>query len=244
MNKIIITERQFRKVIKEAAIEGFNPYELDKMSSFSEREEYCNRYLGNPIGEGSSRIVYQISDEKVLKLDNCEDMDDYGNDSAGASQNILEYDICKSKKDSCLFPVVYSISPNSTWIIEDYVIPITDSQDGETLDGRKLFRIASNGVTWDSFLSFITDMTNCYTDREFQEDQFTSEEFSYMRHSIAEKRKRFPFLNKVAHYMAYFEVTSGDLGKMSHWGLIRRRGRIDLVLLDFGLNKSIYDEYY
>jgi hypothetical protein len=44
--------------------------------------------------------------------------------------------------------------------------------------------------------------------------------------------------------MAYFEVTSGDLGKMSHWGLIRRRGRIDLVLLDFGLNKSIYDEYY
>ena len=52
MNKIIITERQFRKVIKEAAIDGFNPYELDKMGSFSEREEYCNRYLGNPIGEG------------------------------------------------------------------------------------------------------------------------------------------------------------------------------------------------
>jgi mRNA-degrading endonuclease RelE of RelBE toxin-antitoxin system len=41
--------------------------EFKKLNSFNARIKYCNQHLTR-ISSGSSRVVYKIDDEKVLKL--------------------------------------------------------------------------------------------------------------------------------------------------------------------------------
>lgn len=80
--KIIISENSI-KILSEAMMEGFRIDTLRNLSSFKKRVDYCKQYLGNPIGNGSSRIVFQIDDETVLKL---------AKNRKCITQNELEYD--------------------------------------------------------------------------------------------------------------------------------------------------------
>ena len=65
--KIRITEEQHNKLF-EAAMEGFRLDAIVSARSFANRLAYCKQMLGTPIGNGSSRIVFQIDDETCLKL--------------------------------------------------------------------------------------------------------------------------------------------------------------------------------
>ena len=47
--------------------EDFSISEFDSMMSLNERKKYCEKHL-KFLGEGSSRIVYEIDDYTVLKL--------------------------------------------------------------------------------------------------------------------------------------------------------------------------------
>lgn len=49
-------------------MDGFSFETLTSLSSYKKRIAYCKQMLGQPIGNGSSRIVFQISDERVLKV--------------------------------------------------------------------------------------------------------------------------------------------------------------------------------
>ena len=69
--KIIINEKQEKLLgikLQEAALDSFSLQELSNISSFRGRVQYCRQMLGLPIGNGSSRMTFQIDDEKVLKL--------------------------------------------------------------------------------------------------------------------------------------------------------------------------------
>ena len=65
MKTIIIKENQIR--LFEAAKDGFS---LDKLNtlSYNKKVAYCKSFLGNPIGNGSSRMVFQIDDEKSTEI--------------------------------------------------------------------------------------------------------------------------------------------------------------------------------
>lgn len=59
---------RIREIIKEMAYPtSFNMEEFKQIRSFSERTRYCENRLRR-ISSGSGRIVYQIDDQKVLKL--------------------------------------------------------------------------------------------------------------------------------------------------------------------------------
>ena len=66
-NTFIVSENQIKQ-INEAMNDTFSYEELGNIRTFSKRVAYCKQHLGNPIGNGSSRMVFQIDDEKVLKL--------------------------------------------------------------------------------------------------------------------------------------------------------------------------------
>ena len=84
--KIIINENQEKLLgikLQEAALDSFSLQELSNISSFRGRVQYCRQMLGFPIGNGSSRITFQIDDEKVLKL---------AKNEKGIAQNETEWD--------------------------------------------------------------------------------------------------------------------------------------------------------
>ena len=66
--RIYITEEQFRTIVKEMAYpSNFNMEELVSLPSYEARVKYCQQRL-QKIGAGSSRIVFAVDDEKVLKV--------------------------------------------------------------------------------------------------------------------------------------------------------------------------------
>ena len=88
-NTIRITEQQLhdiiintvRKTLKEAFMPSFSTAMLSQLSSFNQQVQYCTEQLGSPIGNGSSRTVFQIDDKRVLKL---------AKNSKGLDQNEVE----------------------------------------------------------------------------------------------------------------------------------------------------------
>ena len=61
-------EESKQSLVTEAAKDTFSLNELNAIKSFYGRSRYCWEHIGLPIGQGSSRDVYQLDDEKVLKL--------------------------------------------------------------------------------------------------------------------------------------------------------------------------------
>jgi len=78
-----ILKSKIRKIIREMAYPtSFNMEEFKQIRSFSERVRYCENRLRR-ISSGSGRIVYQIDDQKVLKL---------AKNQKGIAQNEVESD--------------------------------------------------------------------------------------------------------------------------------------------------------
>ena len=44
--------------------------------------------------------------------------------------------------------------------------------------------------------------------------------------------------------MADLDMTHGDITRISSWGVVNRDGKEKLVLVDFGLNKQVWNNYY
>ena len=122
--KIIITEQQFHKLVENNLLkeymdssfdwDEFN-YRLDNLG-ITAAEEYCWKNLGKPIGEGSSRIVFEIDDHTVLKLSLSKDE---------IEQNLHEYNVYNELKDNPLLPRIYGHSDDYVWLWSEKVIPCT-----------------------------------------------------------------------------------------------------------------------
>lgn len=127
---IIISEQQ-GKILKEAADDQFSTQELSAIPSFKGKVDYCTKHLGRYIGKGSSRITFQIDDEKVLKL---------AFNGKGVAQNKEE-----DRAYGTIFPKIYESDDNGLWIISEFVLPC------KAQDFKHCF-----GLTFKEFQSFIS----------------------------------------------------------------------------------------
>ena len=100
--KISIKENQLLKLR-----EGFqNSFSFETLSSIggsgnieednNARYEYCVKHLGEPVGEGSSRVVFTLTDGHILKLARRSPYSAaYMIDGVGEEQNKQEYEVYK-----------------------------------------------------------------------------------------------------------------------------------------------------
>ena len=109
-----------KREINEAMMEGFSFEKLTELCheykedySNAKAYSYCLKYMGEEIGRGSSRIVFQIDDYQCLKM---------GYNVKGIDQNRVEYETTK-KINSPLFPYVFFVAPNYEWIVAECVLP-------------------------------------------------------------------------------------------------------------------------
>lgn len=108
--------------IKESTSKGKSKIQEAMKSSFSfeylssldaeEAFEYCTKELGENVGEGSSRAVFQIDDVQVLKL---------ALNEKGIAQNRVEASTKEMK--SPLFPYILYVDENNKWLVTEYVLP-------------------------------------------------------------------------------------------------------------------------
>lgn len=127
---IVITDKQ-RNMLTEAMDNVFSLEELSNINSYKGRFNYCTQHLGKHIGKGSSRVTFQIDDEKVLKL---------AWNEKGVAQNQEE----AGAYGDDIFPHIFETDNNDLWLVSEFVLP-AKAQD---------FKHCFN-MTFDRFVQFI-----------------------------------------------------------------------------------------
>lgn len=220
MKTIYITEEQYRTIC-EAQDDTFSLEELSSIYSFRGRYNYCVQHLGRHVGKGSSRAVFQIDDEKVLKL---------AINDKGIAQNEQEGQKDYYLEQLDVVPKLFETDDDYKWIISEFVLP-AKTQD---------FRVCL-GVDENTFYRFIiTDwVERCGTsrDRQYQaHNMLPKEKFE----QLLENENLMPWDDYIGNYRPAF----GDMVAKRNYGMTLRDGNPTIVLLDSGLTDEIYDKFY
>lgn len=217
--KAIIADGYFtEEELDEAAYpSNFNMEEFKSLSSFAARVRYCEERL-NRISQGSSRIVYTIDNNTVLKL---------AKNKKGIAQNEEEGQPDFYKQQIGLFAEVYDVDENYLWI------EMQLAKKAKPSDFKRITGYDFNTVC--EWLNYIRPdyRYHTYMDPKYKA-YFNSKEFqdNYDEYSI---------LAKLQEYVGNYDAPIGDLKRISSWGIVTdENGQEDLVLIDFGLSDDIY----
>ena len=193
---------------------SFNFDEFRQIRTFAERVRYCDARLVK-LGAGSSRIVYKVDEDKVLKL---------AKNSKGLAQNQVEIRLGTEPYYTC-FAEVYEYDENGLWV-EMQICTKAKASDFKAI----------YGVPFDALRCAMYDMCgngfNPFADfRPIVQEIWDGEENDTQ-----------DFFNSVHEYIAGENLNSpGDLLRLSSWG-ITFEGYF--ILIDYGLNDDVFDTYY
>lgn len=219
---MIITEEKLRgiireEILKEAALDTFSLEKLDSIMGYRDRIKYCNSQLGKEVGRGSSRIVYQVDDFKVLKL---------ALNEKGVAQNEEEGRDDYMKDRWGVFPKVYYKADDYSWLVCEYVIP------ARAVDFYKCFGMKS-------FKEFVSFVARCW-DEGHGGHHYNAMDLKRYRYYCDKDE----YLENMCEYIQCYDVVYGDLSRLSSYGLAMREGRPVIVILDSGLSNYVWDTYY
>ena len=221
--KIIINESQLdviSKHINEAALPSFSLKELSTIKTFKDKVRYCVANLGKPIGNGSSRQVFQIDDEKILKL---------AKNNKGIAQNQYEGQDDYYKEDMLIFPKVYDKADDFSWIVSEYVLPAKNQDFIHCL-----------GMSFDEFRSIVVALE--------RQHKYAKSYGGLVKPISKEELWNYcdnnKFISELNDYIGSYDIGVGDLYCLSTYGLAVRNGKPFIVILDSGLSEYVYDTYY
>lgn len=223
MKKLILTETQYRKLIGEMAYPTtFNMDEFKSLTSFAARIRYCQERLKR-LSSGSSRIVYQIDDEKVLKL---------AKNKKGIAQNQAEGGDYYKNSIGC-FAEIYDVDDNYLWI------EMQLARRARVGDFKRL-----TGYGWDVVCAWIKYCQSGYSRRSAQfidpayKAIFNSDEF--------QDNYDYSLFSDLQEYLGNYGLESiGDLLRINSWGVVTDEyGNEKIVIIDSGLSDDVYNDYY
>jgi len=188
------------------------------LNSFSKRIKYCEENLKR-ISSGSSRIVYMIDNEKVLKL---------AKNDKGLAQNEVEAEYSNYSDISDIAARVFDVHPDNLWIEMELARKLTSS-DFKRISGFdwKDFQVAIYNygldVSGSSRRGGKIDL-----DQEIYQAMWDNEGFVY----------------DMFNFMGNYGIPAGDLRRTSSYGIVKRNGQDVIVMIDYGLTSEVYDSYY
>ena len=208
--------------LNEAAMPGFNLQTLSSIKSFAGRLKYCKQMLGPSFGSGSSRIIFEIDDEKVLKL---------AKNKKGVAQNEFEE---QTSRYGSMVVHVFDCDDNYMWLVEENCVPAKE-EDFERLIGLPfetycdLIRFYYNRYCRNGRQTYLftmtTDEADALVDRLYNEDDDG-------------------FVPRIFNLMGDYQLPFGDLTRISTYGMVMRDGSPELVVIDSGLSEEILNTYY
>lgn len=219
---------QFRKIVENILAEMSYPTNFDlhyfsTIPTFKDRITYCKDRL-QLLGNGSSRVVFKVDDQKVLKI---------AKNKKGIQQNEKEEDYGRNQYD--IFAKIYESDPNHLWI------------------EMELARKATNQDFLDHFDCHITRMPDILSfiynqygkgKYKFNEQETIDTENFFKSHIYNQSNIELYNLYK---YMIDYQpdkITIGDWTMKSNWGVVKRNGKEYLVIIDDGLDENIFNNYY
>ena len=261
MKLIKINESQ-KKRLFEAYKEGFSLETLTMIadSAFAEEDNsipqmrYCTQWLGYPDSMGSSRCVYTLSDNMVLKLA-------YGKRyKAGIDQNLQEYTLF-NVVDSPLLTRVFYYDKNFTFLVSESVLPCT-YEDFEKILGipfHNVYHQNSERIMdtdspnyGDIEVGYNKYFDNIRKPNEFSVlsmiDIFTYIECNYVTDDPYYDKTIEDAINKSQWLQEFVKLVQqtkmSDFVQIENFGIVNRDGKPMIVVLDSGLNLDVWEKHY
>jgi hypothetical protein len=261
MKFIKINESQKNRLF-EAYQEGFSFEYLTMIgdSAFADEDNsaaqmaYCTKWLGRPDSKGSSRAVFTLNDNMVLKLA-------YGKwHNAGIGQNKQEYELFQ-QVDSPLLARTFYHDKNFTYLVSESVLPCTE-EDFEKILGipfyHTYYQNTAKHVDGDSPNKGDIEVGyNKYFDnlkKPFESSELSmSDIFMYIECNYVTNE---PFLDKKiqnainnSQWLQDFvklviETQMTDFCQIENFGIVNRDGKPSIVILDSGLNMDVWERHY
>lgn len=198
----------------------FNIEQFKKLPSFAARIRYCQDKLQR-IASGSSRIVYKIDNEKVLKL---------AKNRKGIAQNQNETDYYL-QQIGC-FAKIYDFDDENYLWVEMQLARKAKPSDFQKITGYKFDVICA----WIDYCRQSYTPGNFYRNRLYDE-LFKSKDF--------QDNYEYSIFYMLQDYLGNYALrNTGDLQRISSWGVVSNNGQEQLVLVDFGLTDDTYNQYY
>lgn len=202
--------------IQEAADREFSIGYLHTFEDWRLLLRYCRQHLGEPIGKGSSRYVFQIDDRWCLKV---------AYNRKGIAQNNAETEEWKHNRYD-IFAKKLDYDRDGLWVVAEYVLP-ANAQDFKHCIG----------MTFKEFKDFINTVYSQYAIDDVKH------KMSYER--MSELSEQNETLHDVESFLEDTqEKAIGDMSSLRSWGLTMRDGKETLVLMDYGLTEEIWKKFY
>lgn len=192
--------------LQDALADIWENKELFRIETFMELPEELRKYYIKTrrdtrlMGEGSSRYVYKIGPDRVIKI---------GLGEVGADQNKAEVDaeLCGNEK---YYAEVYEYADDYSWIISELAAPVPKAKL-EALLGTDLHTL------YDGLMSLI-DQAHDVEEEEQIESEFTA--YKRMRRSS--------WLRGLMDMVQNCDLEPADVVKPSSWG-VRKNGKPILI---------------
>lgn len=206
------------QIIQQFELETFR-----ELRSFNQRIKYCQQSLIR-LSSGSSRIVYDLGNGKVLKI---------ARNRIGLVQNQHEFDLSEDWVFSNyeIITNVFDGAENGEWIISEKAEKMT----------KPLFKKVT-GYGWDEFIQALY-AENQRINGTKPNSRFEQEALAKLIEKIWEDEDSLPY-RMFSMIGSYPDLLIGDLAKLNSWGVVKRKGKLHAVLIDYGITQKDFDSLY
>jgi predicted nucleotidyltransferase len=208
--------------LNEAAMPEFNLQALNSIKSFAGKLKYCKQMLGPSFGSGSSRIIFEIDDEKVLKL---------AKNKKGLVQNEFEDD---TSRYGDVVVKVFECADDYSWLVEENCVPAKEKDFEQII-----------GLPFETYCDLVKWYYNQYSRKSYKLGLYTisNDEAQNLADQLYEQDD-YGFVPQIFNLMGDYQLPCGDLTRISTYGMVKRNGTPEIVVIDSGLSEEILNTYY
>lgn len=204
----------FAKHLQEAYPQNFSFEEFNNIRSYNGKLKYTNERL-KKLSSGSSRVVYQVDDEKVLKI---------AKNKKGLAQNETEADWSKDAYD--VTAKVFETSPDFFWVEMELAKKLTPTRFKQLTnisipDMQTAMRVLRERMRP------IRNLAPAKLSPEAEKELYENE-----------------FYLDIERFIADYDMETGDFGRLNSYGEVIRDGQPKVVLVDFGVTQQTWNDYY
>ena len=208
-----------QKILRESLLDEDYPVNwnwevFNKLKSFNARIKYCQTNLKR-LSSGSSRIVYLIDETKVLKI---------ARNKKGLAQNMNEIQWGKDYYYRDILAQVFEHSEDNIFL---------EMELAKKVKPDDFVRIV--GYSLEDIYSYLE-----YTSSNSNERSFKAKQLGNKLDDMHENQ----FIHLLNDFFIANKMEMGDLSKLNTYGLVKRNGNDEIVLVDYGLTKDTFSNHY
>ena len=212
-----LTHKLIESYLEEEYPTNFDLTEFSKLNSFNKRIQYCQERLKR-ISSGSSRIVYMVDDTKVLKI---------AKNQKGLAQNEIEASYSNYYDLKEITAQVFAYDQKDLWIEMELARKVTPKNFLQVI-----------GFSFEDFCRLINE--DYYSINPSARGPRLRPVSPELKAEMVENE----FVHEILNFMRGYDIPVGDLMKLNSYGLVKRNGQDDIVMIDYGLNSSVWEDYY